>query len=214
MSKKQRLKRGQLAGIIAVPLILIGTLGVWWLSNLQANRAQDQQFAAATDAEKFAAEYPNTAADSRYVYATNDEVLEAFATGDGVVFLGFPECPWCQQLAPIVDEAAEAEGVDKVLYLNIRTARADNDDVYQQLVEALRDHLSTDEDGNPRITVPDVTALKGGEIVGRFEQEPATDGERVTPDTYWTAERRERAVEQLREMMRRVQDIPGVEASE
>ena len=50
--------------------------------------------------------------------------------------------------------------------------------------------------------VPDVTALKDGRVVGHFLQETTADGEKATPDTYWTKERRARAVEQLRQMIR------------
>jgi rhodanese-related sulfurtransferase len=125
--------------------------------------------------------------------------------------LGFPECPWCQQLAPIVDEAARAEGIEKVYYLNIRDARTNNDATYQKLVEKLQSYLPKDEDGNPRIFVPDVTAVRQGKIVGRFEQEEAADGEEVKPDTFWTTDRRKRAVIQFREMMRQTQQFATVQ---
>lgn len=139
--------------------------------------------------------------DNRFVESTDSEVLKVLESGTGVVFLGFPECPWCQQLAPIVDEAAKAENLDKVYYLNIRETRANNDGVYRQLVEKLRDHLETDEDGQPRIFVPDVTAVENGTIVGRFKQEPSGE-KNVSPAEYWTPERHERGVSQMREIIK------------
>ena len=129
-----------------------------------------------------------------------------------MVFLGFPECPWCQQLVPIIQEAAQSENIDKIYYLNIKESRANNDEVYQKLVTKLQDYLPKDDDGNPRISVPDVTAYRGGQIVGRFEQEATNDGEQVTPDTYWTSERKDRAVEQLREMMARVSEFAVIQS--
>ena len=129
-----------------------------------------------------------------------------------MVFLGFPECPWCQQLAPIIQEAAQSENIDKIYYLNIKESRANNDEVYQKLVTKLQDYLPKDDDGNPRISVPDVTAYRGGQIVGRFEQEATNDGEQVAPDTYWTSERKDRAVEQLREMMARVSEFAVIQS--
>lgn len=72
----------------------------------------------------------------------------------------------------------------------------------KKLVEKLKPHLRTDESGQPRVYVPDVTALKDGRVVGHFLQETTADGEKATPDTYWTRERRARAVEQLRQMIR------------
>ncbi len=180
---------------------------VWYTTvNNQDQREESSsidQSAQQTDAAKFKQQYPKVAADNRFVFANADEVVDLFERGDGVVFLGFSECSWCQQLAPIVDEAAKAEGLDKIYYLNIREARQNNDETYRALVKKLENYLPKDKDGNPRIFVPDVTVLRQGEIVGRFEQEPTADGEKATSDTYWTSERRERAVVQLRVMMGR-----------
>ncbi len=154
-----------------------------------------------SDAARFKAVYSRVADDNRFVFASAGEVLEKFESGSGLVFLGFQQCPWCQQLAPIVDEAAKAEGLDKIYYLDIRHARETNDDTYKKLVEKLKPHLRTDENGQPRVYVPDVTALKDGRVVGHFLQETTVDGEKATADTYWTEERRARAVEQLRKMI-------------
>ena len=193
-------------------LVIVLSIGlaiglVWYTTvNNQDQREESSsidQSAQQTDAAKFKQQYPKVAADNRFVFANADEVVDLFERGDGVVFLGFSECSWCQQLAPIVDEAAKAEGLDKIYYLNIREARQNNDETYRALVKKLENYLPKDKDGNPRIFVPDVTVLRQGEIVGRFEQEPTADGEKATSDTYWTSERRERAVAQLQEMMGR-----------
>ena len=158
-----------------------------------------------SDAQKFATDYENVPEDNRFVYATSEEVLELFEGGTGLVFFGFPECPWCQKLAPLVNQAAKQENLDKIYYFNIREARSENDDTYQKIVGYLKDYLSKDEDGNPRVTVPDVTALKNGEIVGRFKQESSGENEK-TPDTFWTEERQERAVVQLSEMIQQIKE--------
>ena len=162
--------------------------------------------------DKFISQYPKVTSGHKFVYAEPAEILDIIDGGDGVVFLGFPECPWCQQLAPIIQEAAQSENIDKIYYLNIKESRANNDEVYQKLVTKLQDYLPKDDDGNPRISVPDVTAYRGGQIVGRFEQEATNDGEQVTPDTYWTSERKDRAVEQLREMMARVSEFAVIQS--
>ena len=154
-----------------------------------------------SDAARFKAAYSRVANDNRFVFASPGEVLEKFESGSGLIFLGFQQCPWCQQLAPLVDDAAKAEGLDKIYYLDIRHARETNDDTYKKLVEKLKPHLRTDENGQPRVYVPDVTALKDGRVVGHFLQETTVDGEKATADTYWTEERRARAVEQLRKMI-------------
>lgn len=183
--------------IVFVGIITIVICG-WYIWSRSHVPASPQP----SDAARFKAAYSRVANDNRFVFASADEVLEKFESGSGLIFLGFQQCPWCQQLAPLVDDAAKAEGLDKIYYLDIRHARETNDDTYKQLVEKLKPHLRTDENGQPRVYVPDVTALKDGRVVGHFLQETTADGEKATPDTYWTGERRARAVRQLRQMIR------------
>lgn len=193
--------------IILLAVIGVMLVGAGWyvLANQQNSSETEQSEAVATDAGRFKEQYPEVADDNRYVYATSEQVLEVFERGDGLIFLGFPECPWCQQLAPLVDEAAKAEDLEQIYYLDIRQARVDNDETYQQLIDNLEEYLPKDEEGNPRISVPDVTVVLQGKIAGRFQQEPVEAGERVTPQTYWTDERRMRAVDQLRQLIREMQ---------
>lgn len=182
-------------GFVGIIVAVICGWHVWSRSHMPASPQP-------SDAARFKAVYSRVANDNRFVFASADEVLEKFESGSGLIFLGFQQCPWCQQLAPLVDDAAKAEGLDKIYYLDIRHARETNDATYKKLVEKLKSHLRTDENGQPRVYVPDVTALKDGRVVGHFLQETTVDGEKATADTYWTKERRARAVEQLRKMIR------------
>ena len=164
--------------------------------------SQDKQAQKSNDATRFHQNYPGVPENNKFVFATNEEIINIFEGGDGLVFLGFPACPWCQKLAPLVNEAAEQSGLEKIYYLNIQEARANNDELYQKLVTFLKDDLQKDESGNPRIFVPDVTAVSDGKIVGRFAQEPA-DGS-PAPDDYWTEARKTNAIKQLKEMIEKM----------
>ena len=203
-----KINKNTTIGLIVIVCLIIGAS--WAIISIgnSTNKGQTNQVIE----DKFISQYPKVTSGHKFVYAEPAEILEIIDGGDGVVFLGFPECPWCQQLAPIVQEAAQSENIDKIYYLNIKESRANNDEVYQKLVTKLQDYLPKDDDGNPRISVPDVTAYRGGQIVGRFEQEATNDGEQVTPDTYWTSERKDRAVEQLREMMARVSEFAVIQS--
>ena len=192
--------------IIAILLVVVVGVAVWAITADRSHEPTTQQQATESDAERFAQEYPQTPSDNRFVYVSSEEIIEIFEDGSGLVFLGFPECPWCQEITPILHEAAVAENLDEIYYYNIREDRESNDPAYQQLVGYLEEYLRTDEDGTPRIYVPDISAVRNGEIVGHFLQETADDGEQVTPQTYWTDERSERAIDQLREMIRNTQD--------
>lgn len=190
---------------IIIAVILIASFGVIvWINTDRNEHATEQQ--AQTDSERFKREYPETPDENRFVYASSEQVIEILEDGSGLIFLGFPECPWCQVITPILDKAAQAEGLDEIHYFNIREARANNDPIYQQLIEELEEYLRTDEDGAPRIYVPDISAVRNGEIVGHFLQETAAGSEQATPETYWTNERSEQAIDQLEEMIRKVQD--------
>ena len=203
-----KINKNTTIGLIAIVCLIIGAS--WAIISIgnSTNKGQTNQVIE----DKFISQYPKVTSGHKFVYAEPAEILDIIDGGDGVVFLGFPECPWCQQLAPIIQEAAQSENIDKIYYLNIKESRANNDEVYQKLVTKLQDYLPKDDDGNPRISVPDVTAYRGGQIVGRFEQEATNDGEQVTPDTYWTSERKDRAVEQLREMMARVSEFAVIQS--
>ena len=151
--------------IIVVIVLATASLTAWWCMRKadQSAKKREQSTAALSDAAKFKQRYPQVADDNRFAYVSPDEIKQIFEHGSGLVFLGFKECPWCQKLAPMIDEAAKAEGLDKVYYMDIRQARANNDATYQMLVDKLKGHLAKDGSGNPRIFVPDMTAkLSGG----------------------------------------------------
>ena len=138
--------------IATIMIVGLGAIG-WWMTQPTRQNTQESAQSNSADAEKFAKEYTKVGRDNRFIYATPEQVLSVLEKGSGLVFLGFPQCPWCQQLAPIVNEAAKAEQFNSIYYLDIRQARQDNDSTYQQLLEKLKDHLNKDEQGNPRITV-------------------------------------------------------------
>lgn len=118
------------------------------------------------DNVKFSHEYTALDKDNVYVYATKEDVLDAFKADKAVVFFGFPECDWCQEYVRLLNEIAKEYGVQKILYYNIKEDRENNSDFYMQLIEVLKEHLYTDDDGNARIYVPDVYFIKHGKIIG------------------------------------------------
>ena len=203
MKKKVSMNKKTIA-IISVAIILCGAAaGLWYNRQHSAEQKTKTPAASVSDAAKFKSEYPRVVANNRFVYASDKEVLNIFDGGSGVVFLGFPQCPWCQHLSEHVDRAARAEGIDKIYYLNIRDARASNNEVYQKLVKKLEPYLDKDDSGKPRIFVPDVSIVKNGKIIGRYKEE-STGDDNITPDKYWTSERIERTSSQLRGFMRQL----------
>ena len=141
-----------------------------------------------SDNIKFSKEYTSISEDNIFVYRSKEEIINILEHGTGIVYLGFPECPWCAAYVPYLNEVAKDNDVEKVYYYNILNDRKDNNDNYKKLVEILKDHLRYDEEGNKRIYAPSVIAVKDGEIVG-FDDETAADTKGYkTPKEYWENE--------------------------
>lgn len=118
------------------------------------------------DNVRFYREYSAVDMENIYHYATYDEVIEVLTKGTGIVFFGFPACPYCQVYAPVLDEVARERSAPKIYYFNIKDIREQETDEYKRLVEILKEHLLSDEKGEKRIYVPDTYFVNDGKIVG------------------------------------------------
>lgn len=140
------------------------------------------------DAKKFKSEYTNVTSDNPFVYRSVDQIINILEKGTGVVYLGFPECPWCQAYVPYVEEVAKKVGIDKVYYFNIKEDRKNNTEEYQKIVKILDVYLSNDDEGNKRIYVPAIIIVQNGKIV-EFDDETSKDTKGYkTPEEYWKNE--------------------------
>lgn len=174
---------------VLVGLFLIVGLAWYFGNNESSIISQGDDFEVPATASMHN-DYPELGVENQIVQLSGSEVVEVFQSGSGVVFLGFKECPWCQELLPRIDKVAAEEGIE-IYYFDVRAERQNNSGTYQELVDVLDEYLPRDENGQPRIMVPDLTIVRDGEIVWRYETEEVSDTEN-TPATYWTAERAER----------------------
>jgi len=137
------------------------------------------------DNERFANEYTEVGQNNVFVYRNADEIIKILEGGTGLVYLGFPECPWCQAYVPILNEVAKEEGVEKIYYFNIREDRQKNSKEYQKIVKLVKNFLMKDDEGNERIFVPDVYAVRDGKILAHNNETSVIDSD-ITPSAYWT----------------------------
>jgi len=107
----------------------------------------------------------------------------------GVIYFGYPDCPWCRNALPVLLEVLKDEGVSVLYYQNMKEERdmkeiSDQGDIvttkegtknYQLLLELLDDILdeyTVTKDGKEislgekRIYVPLVVFIKDGKIIG------------------------------------------------
>ena len=182
--------------IILVSVIILFMIGV---VSLVLFLKKDKK--TVSDMEKFSAEYHEVAKNNVFVYRNIDEIINILEKGTGIVYLGFPECKWCQRYTKYLNEVAMDMGISKIDYYNIREDRKLNTENYHKIVSILENYLQNDEEGNKRIYVPSVIALKKGEIVG-FDDETAWDTKGFeTPDEYWNTDEVNDLKEKLEKMI-------------
>lgn len=165
--------------ILGVLLLLIASLVVYFVFTKKDNN---------TDNIKFSKEYTSVSKDNVFVYRSKEEIINILEHGTGIVYLGYPECPWCMAYVPLLNEIAKNEGIEKIYYYNIREDRKNNTEFYQKVVSILNDYLNYDEEGKKRIFVPNVTFVKEGKII--FNDNETSLISEGTPSEYWTEEKK------------------------
>ena len=137
---------------------------------------------------RFMEEYSSVGEENVFVYRSIDEIIKIMENGTGVVYLGFPECPWCNAYVKYLNEVAIDEGIDKIYYYNIYEDRKNNTLQYQRIVELLGDNLQYDEEGNLRVYVPNVSFHIKGKVIGNDYETSLDTHDKETPEEYWTEE--------------------------
>lgn len=56
-------------------------------------------------------------------YSDYDELLDVIENESGIIYLGFPECPWCRSALPILFEVVKDNDINTIYYLNIKNDR-------------------------------------------------------------------------------------------
>lgn len=181
--------------IVIAFVILLGVIVYLFMINKQNDETD-----TITDNVKFSQEYGSVSEDNVFCYKSIEEIINILEHGTGVVYLGFPECPWCKEYVIYLNNVAKESECEKVYYFNILNDRKDNTDNYQKIVNILKDYLPYDDEGNKRIYVPAVIAVKNGKIIA-FDDETAKDTKGYdTPQEYWKNEDLDGLKKKLAEM--------------
>ena len=178
--------------IIMLIILIVGIVGVTLLVKDKADNI------------KFSEEYANVSKDNVFTYRSIDEIIRIMEHGTGVVYLGFPECPWCQAYVKYLDEVSKEVGIEKIYYYNIYEDRLNNTTEYQKIVELLKDHLQFDQEGNPRVYVPNVSFHVNGNLIGNDYETSLDTHDLSDPSEYWTEEEVDELKNVLKEYMQRV----------
>lgn len=128
-----------------------------------------------TDAEKFKSEYEKyndssvkmeISKDNPIKYVEMNEVFDILENKTGVIYFGFPGCPWCRNMLPVLFEVARENNVDTIYYFNPKEIRTDTNNDYNKLKGILNEYLEINDEGEKVLYVPDVYFVKDGKIMG------------------------------------------------
>lgn len=120
---------------------------------------------------------------------TEEEAITLLESGTGVLYFGFPECPWCRNMLPVLLQTLNNMSIDRLYYLNIGSIRdtlslgeknkveikEEGTKGYYRILELLDSVLDpyylTSEDGKQidtkekRLMAPTVVFVKEGKVV-------------------------------------------------
>lgn len=151
-----------------------------------------------SDGERFKQEYEelndshlevSIDSDNMIKYIGLEEAIDIIKNDTGVIYFGYPSCPWCRNAVPVLLDAASSTSLDTIYYVNaynIRDVKELDDDgnivttnegdrLYDDLLKVLDDildpyTLTLDNGevidlGEKRLYVPMVLFVKDGEVV-------------------------------------------------
>lgn len=170
------------------------------------DKREEKKPTPTADAIKFKGEYTKISDDNVFVYRDMEEIIKILENGRGIVYLGFPECPWCQAYVPYLNDVAKEVGISKIYYYNILNDRKEETDNYKKILELLGEYVEYNDEGNKRIYAPTVIFVDNGKIIG-MDSETAKDTKGFEkPEDYWTDEEVKDLKTRLRNLAEQVKD--------
>lgn len=123
--------------------------------------------------------------DNVIKYASFEELIDLLDKGTGVIYFGFPECPWCRNAVPSLLEAADSTGIEQIYYFNAvdirdqKTLDANGEVIttkegtkeYKELLKKLDKYLlpydGLNDESIKRLYFPSVYFIKDGVVIGK-----------------------------------------------
>ena len=114
-----------------------------------------------------AEDYPLLSEDNVFEEVGADRIIQMIDNReDGVIVFGFPACPWCQQLLPVLDTVAKKSQIYHIYYVDIKDMR-DNEkspdhEKYLYIKEKFKKVLDVERD---RINAPTIVTVTAGNVI-------------------------------------------------
>lgn len=120
---------------------------------------------------------------------TEEEAVSLLESGTGILYFGFPDCPWCRSMLPVLLSTLDNMNIDRLSYLNVKNIRdtlalgeknkvevkEEGTKGYYKILELMDEvldpyYLISEDDKKidtkeKRLMAPTVVAIKDGKIV-------------------------------------------------
>lgn len=107
--------------------------------------------------------------ENTFKTASMSDLIRCFQKKEtGIFYLGFEECPWCKEAAPILNKVADSS---EMTIQYIQTRNQDGELLYTEeqkslLLPYIKNHLNKDDEGEYKIYVPFLIVVKDGKVTG------------------------------------------------
>ncbi len=143
-------------------------------------------------------QYDQLKDDSMFQLMQKDNLKTFIEHGTGILYMSFPKCPWCQAYIPMLAEVLKENDM-QAYYYNVRLDRDNDHDFYEDIANLLIEKNASgdenvvryDNDGNPLIYMPLTLFIENGEIKAWNGETNTNDSDVITPEKYWTDEKKE-----------------------
>lgn len=119
--------------------------------------------------QKIVKEYPNLSSDNVYEEIDAQGFLNKVNSKQSfITIFGFPTCPWCQSIIPVLNDVAKAEGLDVVYYIYLKDMRDNTKSPqhqdYLKIYDLLKENDGIDKE-KERVNAPTIVVVKDGNVV-------------------------------------------------
>lgn len=106
--------------------------------------------------------------DHQFIQKNMEDIFQLLENkGSGILYFGFPLCPWCDEALPIMNSEAKKIN-EKILYVQTRDMEREllyTPEDRETLISYIGDSMDEDTDGNLQLFVPYVVVLKDGKVL-------------------------------------------------
>jgi len=175
-----------LSAILIVVLILGIVINNLGNSNIDGEKFKEEYETLNGKDTSYGKEYLTISIDKNNPihYAEYEEIKYMLTEGTGIIYFGFPECPWCRNAVPVLLDSANDLEIEKIYYYNAHEIRdikkldeegkivveKEGTKEYKELIDLMYDELPVYDGLNDetikRLYFPTVVFVKEGKIIG------------------------------------------------